>query len=422
MTIDLKSILIVVSINYLLVSLFLLWNWIENRKYYKGLLNWAVAFIMVAFTFALQSLRAAIPGYLSIVLSNIILITAYILVLDGIRQFREIKSKIYADYLLIPIVGILFYIYTYLQPNVTLRILIIQSALIIVTIRIIVLLVKQAPVKLKRTYNTIALLYSISCILYAIRILYTLTQPTADSYSASGNFQFLLVIILTTLSIAQNLGLIMMVNTRYKVLQIDLVRQKELLIRETHHRIKNNFYSISAILQLQTNSSNNPEIKSVLRDTAGRVTTMQVLYEKMLLEKNYKLTSVKDYLENLITHITNLYPNNIKLVIKKQIADFQLDSSRQISLGIIVNELLTNIFKYAFSGKDNGLIEITLTVEKRNAILIIQDDGNGLPENFNLKEQKGFGIMLIDLYSQQLDGSFTIVNNNGTKSTLQFTI
>ncbi|MCK5674893.1 MAG: sensor histidine kinase, partial [Spirochaetales bacterium] len=73
-------------------------------------------------------------------------------------------------------------------------------------------------------------------------------------------------------------------------------------------------------------------------------------------------------------------------------------------------------------GKDSGLIEITLDNKNGDVTLIIQDDGNGLPENFILEEQQGFGLMLIDSYSKQLDGSFTIVNNNGTKSTLKFTM
>ncbi len=422
MTFDLISILFVISINYLFVSIFLFWNWIANRQYFKGLLNWAIAYTLVAIVFTLQFLRAAIPELFSVVFSNTILITSYIIILDGVRRFRELRFRPYKDYLLIPIVAVLFYFFTYIQPNTNSRILIIQSALIIVTTRIILILIKKVSDNLKKTYSTVALLYSISGIFFFIRILYTLTQPTAKSYSASGNIQFLLVIFLTTLSILQSLGLIMMVNTRYKVLQIDLVKQKELLIKETHHRIKNNFASIGAILQLKTNSTTNSEVLSVLNDTTGRVTSMQVLYENMLHTDDYNLTSVKDYLDNLVTYIVSLSPEDFNLTIKKQFTDFQLDSVRQISLGIIVNELLTNIFKYAFTGKDSGLIQITLEKKNRDVTLIIQDDGNGLPENFILEEQKGFGLMLIDSYSKQLDGSFTMVNNNGTKSILEFPI
>ena len=78
--------------------------------------------------------------------------------------------------------------------------------------------------------------------------------------------------------------------------------------------------------------------------------------------------------------------------------------------------------KYAFTDKNSGLIQITLQEKNGDAILTIQDDGNGLPDGFDFDTQKGFGLMLVDLYSQQLNGSFSIDSNDGTKSTLKFTI
>ncbi len=198
--------------------------------------------------------------------------------------------------------------------------------------------------------------------------------------------------------------------------------EKEIILKEVHHRIKNNFASIGGLLFLQVQSISNPEAISALQDAIGRINSMQVLYEKLLLTDNYVVTSIKLYLDNLIDEIISIFPENPNVTVEKQIVDFQLEPKRLIPIGIIVNELLTNIMKYAFTGGDSDLIQITLKESQGNVTLVIQDNGNGLPEDFDLDTQKGFGLMLVKMLSEQLTGNFSIENNNGTKSTLEFSI
>ena len=93
-----------------------------------------------------------------------------------------------------------------------------------------------------------------------------------------------------------------------------------------------------------------------------------------------------------------------------------------VPIGIIVNELLTNIIKYAFVDRASGSIEIIVKENQGKVSLTLQDNGRGLPEGFDISESKGFGLMLVKVLSEQLDGSFTIENSNGVKSTLEFYI
>ncbi len=198
--------------------------------------------------------------------------------------------------------------------------------------------------------------------------------------------------------------------------------EKETILKETHHRIKNNFASIGSLLSLQANSITNSEAQSALQDAIGRVSSMQVLYEKLLLTDDYQVTSVREYLDNLIDEIIGLFPVNPNQKIEKKIDDFQLDPKRLVPIGIIVNELLTNIMKYGFTGRDSGLIEVYLKEDNGNVTLTLQDNGNGLPEGFDVDTQEGFGLMLVKILSEQLHGSFIIEDNNGTRSTLEFSI
>jgi PAS domain S-box-containing protein len=213
--------------------------------------------------------------------------------------------------------------------------------------------------------------------------------------------------------------------TEHKQMEEEIKHQlseKEIILKETHHRIKNNFATIVNLLNLQSHSITNPEAQSILQDAIGRVNSMRVLYEKLLLTDDYRETSIKQYLMNLIDEIMQIFPGNADIKIEKQIDDFQLDPNRMVPVGIIVNELLTNIIKYAFQDRDSGLIVITVKETQGNITLTIHDNGRGLPEGFDIDDSGGFGLMLVMLLSQQLGGSFNIENQNGTRCILEFRI
>ena len=200
------------------------------------------------------------------------------------------------------------------------------------------------------------------------------------------------------------------------------LHEKETILKEVHHRIKNNFASIGSLLSLQAQSVTNPEAISTLMDAMGRINSMQVLYEKLLLTDDYQVTSVREYLDNLICDIISLFSEGLDITVERQIDDFRLDPKRLVPVGIIVNELLTNIMKYAFTGRASGLIEVVVKENSGNVNLTIQDNGNGLPDGFDVETQETFGLMLVKMLSEQLGGSFTIENDNGTRSTLEFYI
>ena len=195
--------------------------------------------------------------------------------------------------------------------------------------------------------------------------------------------------------------------------------EKELILKESYHRIKNNFSSISNLLSRQAQSANNPEVKSDLEVAIGRVNGMKVLYEKLLMIGNQKSLSAKEYIESLVDEIVELNSSAIELKIEKDIDDIQVDPSHLFPIGLIVNELMTNILKYAFSGKDSGGIEISMKAMKDEITLTIQDDGKGLPGGFDIDKSEGFGLHLIQMLSKQLGGIFTIGNHSGVRSVLK---
>jgi PAS domain S-box-containing protein len=196
--------------------------------------------------------------------------------------------------------------------------------------------------------------------------------------------------------------------------------EKELLLREVHHRVKNNLSNLMALLQFQANSTEQKDVRSGLLEALSRVESMQNLYEKLLLSGNYRELSLRDYLEDLSRSIVETYTTCCPVQLKAEIADLNLDTKRAIALGIIINELMTNVLKYAFPGCKNGNISISLLKEGTHIRLIIQDDGVGFSEESLKKKSTGFGLTLVQMLTEELHGTFTMQKNHGTTSIVQF--
>lgn len=199
-----------------------------------------------------------------------------------------------------------------------------------------------------------------------------------------------------------------------------LLSEKELLLQEVHHRIKNNMSSIIGLLAMQEDTLKDPVAKDALQDTASRIRSMLVLYDKLYRSENFDTVSVKDYLSQLIDDIIGHFAITVPVSIEKNMIDFLFDIKRIQPLGIIVNEVLTNIMKYAFTGRDNGHIWINLNRCNDMICLEIIDDGVGMPESVNFENSPGFGLLLINILSQQMKGDIGISRENGTKITLKF--
>lgn len=201
--------------------------------------------------------------------------------------------------------------------------------------------------------------------------------------------------------------------------------EKEILLKEVHHRIKNNITSIETLLSMQLLSIENIEAASIIQDAVAQIKSMRILYEKLLVSKGYSEVSTKEYTESLIDAIIEVYPNSKDVVLDKQIVDFNLDTKSIIAFGIIINELLTNVFKYAYENNENNHLSIVLDRDDNHVTLIIQDNGVGINErkkDEKLNKSTGFGLEIVEMLARQLDGTFTIEDNNGTRSVLEFNI
>ena len=145
-----------------------------------------------------------------------------------------------------------------------------------------------------------------------------------------------------------------------------LLEEKELLLREVHHRIKNNMNTMVSLLSLQSETMEDWKAVAALEDAKSRLQIMSVLYDKLYRTENLREMSIKDYLPALVDEIIDVFPNKASVQIETRIDDFVLGVKLLSPLGIIVNELLTNAMKYAFIGRDDGLITVSAAIKDQS--------------------------------------------------------
>jgi len=200
------------------------------------------------------------------------------------------------------------------------------------------------------------------------------------------------------------------------------LQEKEILLKEVYHRIKNNISSIISLLRMQVGSISNKDAIEILSDAIGRAESIREIYNIILNSSQYEEMSVKDYFNALINSIIQLFPEGKTIKTKINIQDFILHNKNIFSLGVIVNECLSNSIKYAFLQKKKGHIKVSLTKKENTVSLVVQDNGIGLPEAFDLDMSNGFGLKLVGMFTQQLNGTFSIRTDKGTKCTVSFKI
>ena len=199
-----------------------------------------------------------------------------------------------------------------------------------------------------------------------------------------------------------------------------LLSEKELILREVHHRIKNNMNTINSILTLHADTMKDPLAISALEEAGGRVHSMMVLYDKLYQSPDFKEISVRNYIPSLVDEIIDNFPGSGFIRVEKKIDDFILDVKRLQPLGIIINELFTNIVKHAMRDRNDLLITMSVLLVDGYVVIEINDDGIGIPESVDFETTAGFGLQLVKMLTEQIDGNIRIEREKGTGFILKF--
>lgn len=199
------------------------------------------------------------------------------------------------------------------------------------------------------------------------------------------------------------------------------LNEKEVLLKEIHHRVKNNMQVISSLLNLQGKQIKDEQARSIFQDSQNRVKSMALIHESLYQTDELSHIDVAEYLRKLITHISRSYQTQAENVrMRVNIGDIALGVDTAVPCGLIINELISNSLKHAFPSGRGGEILIDLTAVGGGYKLTLSDDGIGLPKDLDIERAKSLGLKLVRTLTEQLRGEFSCTNGHGTKFEISF--
>ena len=203
-------------------------------------------------------------------------------------------------------------------------------------------------------------------------------------------------------------------------------KEKEVLLKEIHHRVKNNLQIVSSMLNLQQDSLKDEEARAALKNSIGRVKSMALIHERLYMSSDLSSINIQDYVGSLVAHINQSQLDRVpELEIQQEIQNIELDVDISLSLGLIINELITNSLKYGFpQGQTlkNPMIIVSLKEINSSLQLRVSDNGRGISTNINFRNTESLGLQLVNTLAEELEGKLELEKCQGTSFILTFKI
>jgi PAS domain S-box-containing protein len=194
----------------------------------------------------------------------------------------------------------------------------------------------------------------------------------------------------------------------------DSLSEKETLLMEIHHRVKNNLAVVSGLMQLQAFSSSDEVLREKLNDSVNRIKTMASIHELLYKSNSFSRLDTDDIIQKLISEIIHGFGSETTLSTKFKLQSIELNINQAIPLSLIINEVVTNILKHAFTGRDQGMLAVFISESNQKIQLRITDNGKGLPKGFpNDVKTDSLGLQLIDTLSSQLEADYEYETEKG---------
>lgn len=192
------------------------------------------------------------------------------------------------------------------------------------------------------------------------------------------------------------------------------LQEKKVLLQEIHHRVKNNLQLVASLLELRSRGMENLAAKAAFNDSIGRIRSMAILHEKMYGSNIVGNVNFGEYIKSLFEPLAEAFNKDLPINFVVDSDHFMLDLNRAIPLGLILNELLTNSVKHAFSSSKPPEIMVKIRTNMDKVAMVVADNGTGLPADVDLFKSDSFGFKIVRLLIEQIDGQIKVQNSNGT--------
>jgi two-component sensor histidine kinase len=415
---DIKTVFLSSHILNFILSLIIFVIWIYYRKSFKGLTYYLFGIISISTGNFLITLRESSLAIFGIVISNVLITLGLVFISHSLIRLllpkNTKKSILLYSFPVFILIGQT--VFGYVIPDLTIRIMIMSAVPLVLMIINIIIVKKSIAFKTLPGF----LIMTISFILgttMLIRLIITPLTLNSKSFLNSGNFQAITMFIWMISIITFSVSIIILIFNELQRIEANLTLEKEQLIKEMDHRIKNNLSAIHGILNLHHANEKNENIKSIIKEIDSRIKTITNIHNLLYKKSGSKTVDLNNYLSEIVYGVLSSY-NLHYIKVEIDIPEITLNYTNAMNYGLVVNEIITNACKHAFDDKNSGRIILSFQEKPKEDIyeLRIKDNGKGLPENFDLKQQNSMGIKLIKSFAENQKGKIDIeTSKKGTE-------
>lgn len=199
------------------------------------------------------------------------------------------------------------------------------------------------------------------------------------------------------------------------------LKEKETLLKEIHHRVKNNLQVISSLLNLQSEHIKDKTDQEIFRESQTRARSMALIHERLYQSTDLRRIDFAEYIQTLISDLYRTYGGNPEVIkLKMDLEPIMVDINTAVPCGLIINEMVSNVMKHAFPNGMTGDLNIKFYLKDENLILIVRDNGIGFPQNIDFKNTESLGLSLVNTLIGQIDGEIEIMADNGSEFRITF--
>ena len=421
---DIRTMLISQTLLGILTVFLMLLLWQGVKKDIRGVGMWTLAFAFSMGGYSLIALRGVIPYVLTMVPGNLLVIMGMLALLYGAGAFLNVKiSRTYA-FLTLALISVSFTIFGHLFPIVWARVAILNAVFVVTFVSCAYLFYRHAEKPIAPNARAVAVALLFMALIAALRIYGAFAFPLNKDWLHPSPWEAWGLLAMTIAQTAIAFTLIELVDARVRAQVVKIAEEKTLLIREMHHRTKNDFAIVESLISLETAEPSRSDTVEVLERIKDRVHSFALLHDRLYRGKGSGTVEVGEYLSLIAAGLMEGATTDGRIVLRKKVQEAIASPGSAVSLGLIVNELITNALKHAFPGGRSGAIDLVLIVEGKNARLEVADDGIGLAESVAATGTGGLGMTLVSSLVAQIGGTIERSSKpgEGVRTSLTFTL
>jgi two-component sensor histidine kinase len=421
---DIRTILLFQTVVGALIAAIMLGMRREERIGIRGLGWWTGFFAAITAGQLLVGLRGLIPYSLTMVPANLLIAGGFLSLYYGFRAFLGVKIGPGFALALLPAYAAIYFYFGHIDVRLLPRVAALNVLTVIVSGATIQLLRRSAPPELRRDSRTIGLIMA-GFIFFALsRLAQAFIAPPGSDAAAALPWDGLNVFAVSALLLVLAFALIKLVNTRLRARIAQHVEQSYLLMREMHHRTKNDFGLIASLISLEAGEADSEQAAGILRRLQDRVQSFALLHERLSGHRQKGSIEAGEYVGQVAAGLVEAAAPDGRIDIEVRTVQIELPATDAVALGLIVNELVTNSLKHGFADGRPGKLELSLKRDERRGRLELRDDGRCAGGIENGRNGKSLGGTLVNLLVEQLGGSIerAALPERGTRVSVDFVI